>query len=61
MRGWIGAMASAVMIGMAVPAAAETVSVLTPYLSAVATGEMVETFKADAEKRGWTVSVVAAA
>ncbi|MFE0754062.1 substrate-binding domain-containing protein [Inquilinus sp. NPDC058860] len=58
MRGWMGAVALAIMTGAAGPAAAQTVSVLTPYLSAVATGEMVETFKADAEKRGWTVSVV---
>ena len=60
MRGWIGtvALATAVTAGSAGPAMAETVSVLTPYLSAVATGEMVETFKADAEKRGWAVSVV---
>jgi ribose transport system substrate-binding protein len=60
MRGWIGAvaMAAAVMAGAAAPAAAETVSVLTPYLSAVATGEMVDTFKAEAAAHGWTVSVV---
>src|SRR3954471_8113673 len=58
MRGWMGAVALAIMTAAAGPAAAETVSVLTPYLSAVATGEMVETFKADAEKHGWTVSVV---
>ncbi len=58
MRGWMGALALAVMTAAADPAAAQTVSVLTPYLSAVATGEMVETFKADAERHGWTVSVV---
>jgi ribose transport system substrate-binding protein len=54
----MGAVALAIMTAAAGPAAAQTVSVLTPYLSAVATGEMVETFKADAEKHGWTVSVV---
>lgn len=61
MRGRIRAVALAaavVAVTSGSAAAAETVSVLTPYLSAVATGEMVETFKADAEKRGWTVSVV---
>lgn len=39
-------------------AAGERVSVLTPYLSAVATAEMVETFKAEAEKRQWEVDVI---
>ncbi|MGK9167873.1 substrate-binding domain-containing protein [Inquilinus limosus] len=61
MRGWMRAVAvaaTAVTAGAAASAAAETVSVLTPYLSAVATSEMVETFKADAAARGWTVSVV---
>ncbi|MGK9236509.1 substrate-binding domain-containing protein [Inquilinus limosus] len=61
MRGWmrvVAVAATAVAAGAAAPAAAEAVSVLTPYLSAVATGEMVETFKADAAARGWTVSVV---
>ena len=39
-------------------AAGERVAVLTPYLAAVATKEMVDTFKAEAEKRQWTVDVV---
>jgi ribose transport system substrate-binding protein len=39
-------------------AAGERISVLTPYLSAVATAEMVDTFKQEAEKRQWTVDVV---
>lgn len=39
-------------------AAGEKISVLTPYLSAVATGQMVDAFKKDAEKYGWTVDVV---
>ena len=39
-------------------AAGERVSVLTPYLSAVATAEMVEAFKREAEKRQWSVDVV---
>lgn len=42
----------------ATPALAEDVAVLTPYLSSVATNEMVETFKTDAENKGWTVNVV---
>ena len=39
-------------------AAGERVAVLTPYLSAVATAEMVETFKREGESRQWTVDVV---
>jgi len=39
-------------------AAGETVSVLTPYLSAVATAQMIDAFKKDADKYGWTVNVV---
>lgn len=46
-----------VMPGAAL-AADERVAVLTPYLSAVATAEMVETFQAEAATRGWTVDVV---
>lgn len=56
--GQVAVVVIALAAGDAVPAAAETVSVLTPYLSAVATGEMVETLKVDAAARGWTVSVV---
>ncbi|QZZ37740.1 sugar ABC transporter substrate-binding protein (plasmid) [Nitratireductor kimnyeongensis] len=37
---------------------AEDIAVLTPYLSSVATNEMVETFKTDSEDKGWTVNVV---
>lgn len=39
-------------------AAAQDVAVLTPYLSSVATNEMVETFSARAGEKGWTTSVV---
>ena len=39
-------------------AAGEKISVLTPYLSAVATGQMIDAFKKDADKYGWTVDVV---
>ena len=39
-------------------AAGEKVSVITPYLSATATAEMVEAFKAQAAEKGWTVDVV---
>ena len=39
-------------------AAGERVAVLTPYLSAVATAEMVESFRREAEGRGWSVDVV---
>ncbi|MHB1101458.1 MAG: substrate-binding domain-containing protein [Devosia sp.] len=39
-------------------AAGEKVSVITPYLSATATAEMIEAFKAQATQKGWTVDVV---
>jgi len=39
-------------------AAGEKISVLTPYLSAIATAEMIDSFKAQAEKFQWTVDVV---
>jgi ribose transport system substrate-binding protein len=39
-------------------AAGEKISVLTPYLSAIATGQMIDAFKADAAKNGWSVDVV---
>ena len=39
-------------------AAGEKVSLITPYLSATATAEMVDAFKAQAAENGWTVDVV---
>jgi len=39
-------------------AQAEDVAVLTPYLSSVATNEMIETFKTESATKGWTVNVV---
>lgn len=39
-------------------AAGEKVSLVTPYLSATATAEMVDAFKAKAAEMGWTVDVV---
>lgn len=48
-------------IGMshfAFSALAEDVAVLTPYLSSVATNEMIETFKTESVAKGWTVNVV---
>lgn len=39
-------------------ALAEEVTVLTPYLSSVATNEMVETFTTASEAKGWTINVV---
>jgi ribose transport system substrate-binding protein len=39
-------------------AAGKTVAVVTPYLAAVATAEMVDGLKAQAAGRGWTVDVV---
>lgn len=39
-------------------AAGDKVSVITPFLAATATGEMIEAFKAKAEQYQWTVDVV---
>lgn len=39
-------------------AAGEKVSVITPYLSATATAEMIDAFKAKATEKGWTIDVV---
>jgi ribose transport system substrate-binding protein len=39
-------------------AAGEKVAVITPYLSATATAEMIEAFKTQASEMGWTVDVV---
>ena len=39
-------------------AAGEKVSIITPFLSATATAEMVEAFKAQAAAKGWTIDVV---
>ena len=39
-------------------AAGEKIAVVTPYLSAVATAEMVNGFKKEAAAKGWTVDVV---
>ena len=54
--------AGAVLAGFALSQAAfaegERIAVLTPYLSAVATAEMVETFEREAESRKWDVDVV---
>ncbi|RWI72191.1 sugar ABC transporter substrate-binding protein [Mesorhizobium sp.] len=54
-------LASLLALGLATvatTAAAEDVAVLTPYLSSVATNEMIETFKREAVAKGWTVNVV---
>ncbi|MBE1207945.1 sugar ABC transporter substrate-binding protein [Aminobacter carboxidus] len=42
----------------AASAHAEDIAVLTPYLSSVATNEMIETFKTESAAKGWTVNVV---
>jgi len=39
-------------------AAGEKISVLTPYLSAIATADMIDAFKGEADKLGWSVDVV---
>ncbi|CAM5767691.1 D-threitol-binding protein [Labrys miyagiensis] len=43
---------------LASTAQAEDVAVLTPYISSVATNEIVDTFRKDAEAKGWSVNVV---
>jgi ribose transport system substrate-binding protein len=51
-------MAAVATLGTASAASAEDVAVLTPYLSSVATNEMVQTFTSEAQAKGWTVNVV---
>lgn len=45
-------------VSSAALAAGEKVSVITPFLAATATGEMIEAFKAKAAEYQWTVDVV---
>ena len=54
------ALSAAVLMTSAsgVLAAGEKISVLTPYLSAIATADMIDAFKAQADKLGWSVDVV---
>lgn len=60
MRSRFGMAVTAALVGSASSAFAdgERVTVVTPYLSAIATAEMVETFEAEAAARGWQVDVV---
>lgn len=58
MRTTLFALAACVSMATASAAFAQDIAVLTPYLSSVATNEMVETFKTDAQAKGWTVNVV---
>jgi len=61
MKFWTSAaLAAAASIAGATCALAEgeRIAVLTPYLSAIATAEMVDAFKAKAEENGWAVDVV---
>jgi len=53
-----GALVAALASVQPASAAGEKIAVMTPYLSAVATAEMIDTFKAEAEKRQWSVDVV---
>lgn len=59
-RGYLlaGVLLAATSLNGSAWATGERVAVLTPYLSAVATAEMVDTFKREAESRQWTVDVV---
>jgi ribose transport system substrate-binding protein len=58
MKRTLAALATMASLPLASAAMAQEVAVLTPYLSSVATNEMIETFRTDAEARGWTVNVV---
>lgn len=58
MKRTLSTLAGLAALLLAGTAHAEDVAVLTPYISSVATNEMVETFKADATAKGWTVNVV---
>lgn len=58
MRRLLSIATALVGLSAATGAWAEDVAVLTPYLSSVATNEMVQTFTAESEAKGWTVSVV---
>lgn len=58
MRKTLSVFATLAALITASAASAQEVAVLTPYISSVATNEMVETFKADAKEKGWTVNVV---
>jgi ribose transport system substrate-binding protein len=40
------------------PALATDVNILTPYMSAIPTNEIVQSFKAEAEARGWNVTII---
>lgn len=46
------------IIQFAASAHAEDIAVLTPYLSSVATNEMIETFKTESAAKSWSVNVV---
>lgn len=58
MKRTLSMLAGLTLLQISAAAHAEDVAVLTPYLSSVATNEMVETFTAEAEAKGWSVNVV---
>lgn len=58
MRRSLTALLALGMFQFAAAAHAEDVVLLTPYLSSVATNEMIETFKAESVAKGWTVNVI---
>ena len=53
----IGAAIAALLSSTSV-AFATDVTILTPYISSVPTNEMAQSFKAEGEKRGWTVTII---
>jgi ribose transport system substrate-binding protein len=58
MRTTTGILAGLIASLLTTAAQAQEIAVLTPYISSVATNEMVESFEADAEEKGWKVNVV---
>ncbi len=54
----IGLAAAFATVAVSALAQEQRVSVITPYLSAVATAEMIEAFQMQAADRGWAVDVV---
>jgi ribose transport system substrate-binding protein len=52
------ALAAATLVSTSALAAGEKVAVVTPYLSAVATKDIVDTFQSEAATLGWSVDVV---
>ncbi|MDT0682403.1 sugar ABC transporter substrate-binding protein [Roseicyclus sp. F158] len=51
-------LAALALSGLALPACAQNINMLTPYMSSIPTNDMVQAFKAEGEDRGWNVTVI---